>query len=109
VKYVCDKAAGQGDLSYQLTYKISGESFITKPGFLSEIVVNAVKKVTGLTPILSTTGGTSDARFIKDFCPVVECGLINKTAHQIDENVAVDDIGKLEKIYYTILENYAQR
>ena len=109
VKYVCDKAAGQGDLSYQLTYKISGESFITKPGFLSEIVVNAVKKVTGLTPILSTTGGTSDARFIKDFCPVVEGGLINKTAHQIDENVAVDDIGKLEKIYYTILENYAQR
>ncbi len=105
VKYICDKSAGQ----YELTHKVSGESFITKSGFLSDIVASAVKTVTGLTPVLSTTGGTSDARFIKDFCPVVECGLINKTAHQIDENIAVDDIGKLEKIYYLILENYAKR
>lgn len=104
VKYICDKSAGQ----YELSYKVSGESFITKSGFLSEIVASAVKTVTGLNPVLSTTGGTSDARFIKDFCPVVECGLINKTAHQIDENVAVDDIGKLEKIYYLILENYSK-
>lgn len=105
VKYVCDKSAG----NYELTYKVSGESFITKPGFLSNIVVDAVEKVTGFVPVLSTTGGTSDARFIKDFCPVVECGLINKTAHQIDENVSVDDITNLEKIYYHILQNYAQR
>ena len=105
VKYICDKSAGQ----YQLTYKVSGESFITKPGFLSEAVVNAVKEITGLTPALSTTGGTSDARFIKDFCPVVECGLINKTAHQIDENIAVEDIQKLEKIYYLVLENYGKK
>ena len=105
VKYICDKAAGQ----YELTHRVSGESFISKPGLLSEIVAAAVKKETGLDPVLSTTGGTSDARFIKDFCPVVECGLINKTAHQIDENVAVSDIQTLEKIYYQILENYAQR
>jgi succinyl-diaminopimelate desuccinylase len=105
VKYICDKSAGK----YQLTYRVSGESFITKPGFLSDAVVNAVEKVTGLTPALSTTGGTSDARFIKDFCPVVECGLINKTAHQIDENIAVEDIQKLEKIYYLFLENYAKK
>jgi succinyl-diaminopimelate desuccinylase len=104
VKFVCDKTAGE----YQLTYKVSGESFITKPGFLSDIVVDAVKDITGLKPVLSTTGGTSDARFIKDFCPVVvEFGLINKTAHQIDENVAVEDIQKLEKIYYQILKNYS--
>ncbi len=105
VKYICDKSAGE----YKLDYKVSGESFITKLGFLSEIVVSAVKEVTGLTPVLNTAGGTSDARFIKDFCPVMECGLINKTAHQIDENIAVEDIRKLEKIYYLILENYAKR
>lgn len=104
VKFVCDKSAG----NYELTYKISGESFITKPGFLSEIVVDAVKKNTGLTPVLSTSGGTSDARFIKNFCPVVEFGLINKTAHQIDENVLVEDIQNLEKIYYSVLENYSK-
>ena len=109
VRYICDKSAGKGELDYQLNYKISGESFITKPGFLSKIIVDAVKKITGLEPILSTAGGTSDARFIKDFCPVVECGLINKSAHQIDENVAVADIINLEKIYYSILENYAKR
>lgn len=102
VKYICDKSAGD----YQLNYKLSGEAFISKPGFLSDIVSNAVKEVTGLNPVLSTTGGTSDARFIKDFCSVVEFGLVNKTAHQINENVEVSDIQKLEKIYYLILENY---
>jgi succinyl-diaminopimelate desuccinylase len=102
VKYICDKSAGD----YQLNYRVSGESFITKPAFLSNVVSDAVEKVTGLKPDLSTTGGTSDARFIKDYCPVVECGLINKTAHQIDENITTIDIQKLEKIYYLILENY---
>lgn len=105
VKYICDKAAG----AYQLSHKVSGESFITKPNFLTEIVANSVQKVTGLKPVLSTSGGTSDARFIKDFCPTVECGLINKTAHQINENIAVADIYALEKIYYEILENYGQK
>ncbi len=105
VKYVCNGCAGE----YQLNYKISGESFITKPGFLSDIVVAAVEKITKEKPILSTTGGTSDARFIKDFCPVVECGLINKTAHQIDESIAIKDIEQLERIYYLILKNYDQR
>ena len=105
VKYVCDKSAGE----YQLNYKVSGESFITEPGFLSQIVLDSVKAVTGLNPVLSTTGGTSDARFIKDFCPVIEFGLINKTAHQVDENIAISDIWNLEKIYYQILQKYAQR
>jgi succinyl-diaminopimelate desuccinylase len=109
VRYICDKSAGNSEVEYKLTHKISGESFITEPGFLSQIVVDAVKKITGLKPTLSTTGGISDARFIKNFCPVVECGLINKTAHQIDENIAVTDIINLEKIYYSILENYAKR
>jgi succinyl-diaminopimelate desuccinylase len=102
VKYICDKSAGD----YQLNYRVSGESFITKPCILSNVVANSVKEITGLNPALSTSGGTSDARFIKDYCPVVECGLINKTAHQIDENITTIDIQKLEKIYYLILENY---
>ena len=105
VTYVCDKSAGK----YELKTRVSGESFITKPGFLSECVKKAVKEVTGIDPVLSTTGGTSDARFIHNYCPVVECGLINKTAHQIDENVKVLDIQKLEKIYYSVLENYLQQ
>ncbi|MFT6077855.1 MAG: succinyl-diaminopimelate desuccinylase [Myxococcota bacterium] len=105
VNYVCDKSAGR----YELTHRISGESFITKPGILSECVAKAVLKETGMDPVLSTTGGTSDARFIKDYCPVVECGLINRTAHQIDENIATIDIQKLEKIYYSTLEKYGSR
>jgi succinyl-diaminopimelate desuccinylase len=104
VTYVCEKSAG----SYELKTRISGESFITKPGILTDCVAKAVKKETGIDPDLSTTGGTSDARFIKDYCPVVECGLINKTAHQIDENANVLDIKRLEKIYYSALENYGQ-
>jgi succinyl-diaminopimelate desuccinylase len=109
VKYVCDKSAGQENLTYELTTRVSGESFITKPGVLSDCVAKAVKSETGIDPELSTTGGTSDARFIKDYCPVVECGLINKTAHQIDENIATIDIQRLEKIYYSVLENYDKR
>ncbi len=85
---------------------ITGESFLTEPGHLSDIVSAAVKDVTGLTPELSTTGGTSDARFIKDLCPVVEFGLINKTAHKVDECASVEDILKLTTIYKGIIERF---
>lgn len=86
--------------------KISGESFLTPPGALSDLVSAAVKAVTGRTPELSTTGGTSDARFVKDHCPVVECGLVGKTMHQVDENVPVDQIHQLKDIYTRILQDY---
>ncbi len=91
---------------YVLEISVSGEAFITKPGPLSDLVAGAVEKITGLTPALGGNGGTSDARFIKDYCPVVEFGLSNRTAHKVDENVAVGDVRKLAKIYREILTGY---
>ncbi len=89
---------------FTLKVAISGEAFLTPPGPLSEVISNAVQAATGKTPELSTTGGTSDARFIKDYCPVAEFGLINQTAHKVDENAKVDDIEVLAAIYRDILE-----
>lgn len=86
--------------------KISGESFITPPGALSELVSNAVEAETGLRPELSTTGGTSDARFVKNHCPVVEFGLVGKTMHQVDERVEIAQIHQLKSIYARILKDY---
>ena len=84
---------------------VSGESFITQPGALSALVASAIESVTGLAPELSTTGGTSDARFLTKLCPVVEFGLPNATMHKLDEAAAVDDIHQLADIYLNILEN----
>lgn len=102
VKQICDSAGGQVDIHFEC----SGEAFLTKPGALSEIVVAAVKEVSGTVPELSTTGGTSDARFIKDFCPVVEYGVMNKTAHKVDECVAIADILALTETYRVMLQRY---
>jgi len=95
--------------SYDLDVRISGESFVTPPGLLSEVVAGAIEAVLGRTPELSTTGGTSDARFIKDHCPVAEFGLVGQTMHKIDEHVAVADIEKLSQVYEAILERYFAR
>jgi succinyl-diaminopimelate desuccinylase len=89
---------------YEMIIRVSGEAFITPPGRLSALVADAVQTVTGLSPALSTTGGTSDARFIKDHCPVCEFGLTNETAHKTDENVRIEDIHKLTDIYYSVLK-----
>ncbi len=89
-----------------LVISISGESFLSPPGQLSTIVADAILNVTGVQAKLSTTGGTSDARFIKDHCPVVEFGMINETAHKVDENARVDDITALTDIYEAVLTNY---
>ena len=86
--------------------KISGESFLTPPGDLSALVSAAVKAETNRDPELSTTGGTSDARFVKDHCPVVEFGLVGKTMHQVDECVPVDQIVRLKAIYERMLRDY---
>ena len=86
--------------------KISGESFLTPPGALSDLVGRAVTAELGTTPELSTSGGTSDARFVKDHCPVVEFGLVGKTMHQVDEKVPVADIETLKAIYLRILRDY---
>ena len=91
---------------YDMRVRVSGESFLTPPGQLSEVVAGAVEAVTGTAPELSTTGGMSDARFIKDHCPVVELGLINLTAHKVDEFSTLDDIAALDKIYTRVLEGF---
>ncbi len=85
---------------------ISGEAFYTEPGKLTDILVNAVKAETGRTPELTTGGGTSDARWIKDVCPVAELGLSNETAHKVDEHVAIDDIETLCRVYYRVIAQY---
>ena len=89
-----------------LRVKVSGESFVTPPGALSDLVANAVRAETGRMPELSTTGGTSDARFVKDHCPVVEFGLVGKTMHAVDERVEVAQIPQLKAIYTRILRDY---
>ena len=86
--------------------KISGESFITPPGALSQLISEAVQTETNRTPEMSTSGGTSDARFVKHHCPVVECGLVGKTMHAVDERVEVAQIHQLKSIYARILERY---
>ncbi len=91
---------------YELTLRSSGDSFVTPPGALSDLVAGAVERVTGRRPVLSTTGGTSDARFIKDHCPVVEFGLISRTIHQVDEHAATADIMALAEIYEAILTDF---
>jgi succinyl-diaminopimelate desuccinylase len=95
-----------GGARYDLKVECSGSAFVTPPGPLAELVATAVQEITGLQPELSTTGGTSDARFIKDFCPVIEFGLTGETMHKVDENVAVADIEKLAQVYERILERF---
>lgn len=89
-----------------LRVSVSGESFVTAPGTFTALVAEAVQAETGITPEPSTSGGTSDARFVKNHCPVVEFGLVGKTMHQIDERVEVAQIVKLKAIYSRILRSY---
>ena len=91
---------------FKITYEVSGEAFLTKPNKTTYMVQNIVKKVTGLKPKLSTSGGTSDARFIKNIAPCLEFGLVGKTMHKIDESVSISDLKKLTKIYENILVSY---
>jgi len=101
-----DKVAAETGVTIEMEVKISGEAFLTPPGDLSELVGKAVTAETGLTPVLSTTGGTSDARFVKSHCPVVEFGLVGHRMHQVDERVWIEDIHALKRIYARILSDY---
>ncbi len=93
-------------VTFAMTTSVSGESFLTPPGALSDLIGRAVQAETGIVPALSTGGGTSDARFVKDHCPVVEFGLVGKTMHQVDERVEVAQIVALKAIYTRILRDY---
>lgn len=85
---------------------ISGEAFLTEPGAFTDVVVGAVQDVAGVSPELSTSGGTSDARFIRDLCPVVELGLVGKTMHAVDERAPVQEIYDLQRVYERLIERY---
>jgi succinyl-diaminopimelate desuccinylase len=91
---------------YRLVWEVSGESFLVPPGPVSECLIAAIGAATGRTPELSTTGGTSDARFIQAYCPVAEFGLVGQTMHKADERVAVGDIIRLAAIYETFLDRF---
>jgi succinyl-diaminopimelate desuccinylase len=109
LREACDKAAAEVSARYSLTFSGTGDVFVTEPGPLVETMQVAVHEITGGTPKLSTTGGTSDARFIKDHCPVIELGLLNETIHQVDERVAVADLETLTRIYERFLALYFAR
>lgn len=101
-----DEVGDEFGVKGEMRVKVSGESFLTPPGALSDLVAGAVEAETGVKPVLSTTGGTSDARFVKSHCPVVEFGLVGRTMHEVDERVSVADIHKLKAIYTRILADY---
>jgi succinyl-diaminopimelate desuccinylase len=101
-------AAAGPDARWRLDHHLTGEAFLTPPGPLSDLIAGAVESVTGQRPELSTTGGTSDARFIKNVCPVTEFGLVGKTMHKTDECVAIADLEQLTAVYRAILERYFQ-
>ena len=91
---------------FSIDYQVSGEAFLTKPNKTTYMIRDTIKKITKIKPKLSTTGGTSDARFIRKITPCLEFGLVGKTMHKVDESVPLSDLKKLSNIYLNILENY---
>jgi succinyl-diaminopimelate desuccinylase len=96
----------KANCKFNINYQVSGEAFLTKPNRTTYMVQNTIKKITRIKPKLSTTGGTSDARFIKKIAPCLEFGLVGKTMHKVDESVPLSDLKKLTNIYLNILKNY---
>ena len=100
------KISKKNKSEFKIDYKVSGEAFLTKQNATTNMIQNVIKKITKIRPKLSTTGGTSDARFLKNISPCLEFGLVGKTMHKIDEAVSLNDLKKLTKIYANILDNY---
>lgn len=103
---MADQVQAETGVTMEMQASISGESFLTPPGEFSALIARSVQAETGRIPEASTSGGTSDARFVKDLCPVVEFGLVGKTMHQVDERVPVAQITELKAIYGRILRDY---
>jgi succinyl-diaminopimelate desuccinylase len=99
VKSICKK----NKTKFKIKFLTSGDSFLTSPGATIQMVKKVIKKITGVNTVFSTTGGTSDARFIKKIAPCLEFGLVNKTMHKVDECVSLNDLKKLTKIYHNII------
>lgn len=103
---IVETAAAELGARFDISFSGTGDVFLTKPGPLVSTLKDAIKTVTGRVPELTTGGGTSDARFIKDHCPVVEFGLVNATIHQVDEHTTVADLEALTTIYERFIANY---
>ncbi|WP_088347798.1 MULTISPECIES: succinyl-diaminopimelate desuccinylase [Rhodomicrobium] len=102
---VAETLAGRG-LEHELSFESNADAFLTRPGGWVDMLAEVSREVTGVMPVLSTDGGTSDARFIKDICPVVEYGLVNETIHKVDERTPVADLEMLTEIYRRFLARY---
>lgn len=100
------EASAATGVSFAMNPEVSGESFLTPPGDFVALVARAVEAETGVKPVLSTSGGTSDARFVKDHCPVLEFGLVGRTMHQVDERIEVEQIETLKRVYARALREY---
>ena len=103
---IIKKISNKNKSKYKIDYSVSGEAFLTKPNSTTFMVRDIIKKITKINPQLSTTGGTSDARFIRKIAPCLEFGLVGKTMHKVDEAVSLSDLKKLTLIYSNILQNY---
>jgi len=103
---IFNKITRQNKSKFNIEYSVSGEAFLTKPNSTTYMIRDVIKKITKVNPKLSTTGGTSDARFIRKISPCLEFGLVGKTMHKVDEAVSVADLKKLTLIYSQILKNY---
>jgi succinyl-diaminopimelate desuccinylase len=103
---IIKKISKKNKSKYKIDYNISGEAFLTRPNNTTFMIQDIIKKITKIKPQLSTTGGTSDARFIRKIAPCLEFGLVGKTMHKVDEAVSLSDLKKLTKIYTEILKNY---
>ncbi len=103
---IIKKISNKNKSKYKIDYSVSGEAFITKPNNTTFMIRDIIKKITKIKPQLSTTGGTSDARFIRKIAPCLEFGLVGKTMHKVDEAVSLSDLKKLTLIYSNILQNY---
>jgi len=106
VTKIIKKISNKNKSKFKIDYRVSGEAFLTKPNNTTYMIQDIIKKVTRIKPKLSTTGGTSDARFIRKIAPCLEFGLVGKTMHKVDEAVSLSDLKKLTLIYSTILKNY---
>ena len=103
---IIKKISSKNKSKYKIDYSVSGEAFLTKPNNTTFMIRDIIKKITKIKPKLSTTGGTSDARFIRKIAPCLEFGLVGKTMHKVDEAVSLSDLKKLTLIYSNILQNY---
>tara|TARA_B100000902_G_scaffold331572_1_gene329051 strand:+ start:276 stop:1433 length:1158 start_codon:yes stop_codon:yes gene_type:complete len=106
INKIIKKISNKNKSKYRVEYNVSGEAFLTKPNKTTFMIQDIIKKITKIKPQLSTTGGTSDARFIRKIAPCLEFGLVGKTMHKIDEAVSLSDLKKLTLIYTNILQNY---